>query len=300
MELTGQPVLAFGTAGAQGSGIIGALTAVGAVPVRVTSRPKRAEQWRAAGEQAVVADLTDTDSVLSAAQSSGAVAVAGHGPLSLGHAVPAAMSSFIALRGLGLPVTVNTGSPTPPEGAPDPFGGRATAQALLDAGVTVLTPTGYLENHAAPWALARIAAGELIYPRPATDVVAWIAAGDLGRAAVAALGHDIEGELLALAGPELLSFDGLAVELGDGLGRELNFVRVAPAEYGAALAPFLGVQGAASVEAAYASMPEQPNPGFNPPEAGANWERLGIAPVTARQWAGTVLAGALGAFMAAR
>jgi len=228
--------------------------------------------------------------VLAAANESGAVAVIAHVPLAMGPEAAKAVGSFLALREAGLPVTVNTGSPTAPEGAPDPFGTRPMTQALLGAGVTVLTPTGYLENHAAPWATPRIPAGELIYPRPAADALAWIAAGDMGRAAAAALAADIQGELLALAGPQLLTFDELAAELGAGLGTELRFVRITPAEYGAAVRPFLGEQGAAGVEAAYASMPEGRNPGFDPPEAAGNWQRLGVTPTRAREWAAQVLA----------
>lgn len=293
MSLEGQRVLVFGTDGAQGVGLVPALLRNGAVPVRATSRPQRAEQWRAAGEASVVADLADAGSVLAAAEQSGASAVAGHIPLALGPAAPDAVASYVALRSADLPVTVNIGAPVAAPGTPDPFGSRAVADALLAAGATVLTPTGYLENHAAPWALAALARGELIYPRPALDVLAWIAAGDLGRAAVAALDRGILGERLVLAGPEALTFEQLAATVGAVLDRPVRFVQVSPSEYATQLRPFVGEQAAAGVEAAYGAMPPTSNPAFDPPEAAATWQRLGLAPTSARQWATSVLRPAL-------
>lgn len=292
MELAGTRVLAFGTAGAQGSGLAGAITARDATAVLVTSRPERARTWAAAGRDAVVADLTDVGSIRAAVD--GVDAAALHLPLGLGspEGAAAAVTAIRALRDAGLPVVVNLGSPVPPSGAPDPFGVRPTAEAVLATGATALTPTAYLENHAAPWAVGPIGRGELLYPRPADDVLAWIAAGDLGVAAVAALAAGITGELLALAGPAALTFDELAAEIAAGIGRPVTFRRVTAAGYGDLLRPVLGEPAAAGVEAAYGSMPETPNP-VMAPDADAAWTRLGVVPTTARDWAATVLAPAL-------
>lgn len=296
MNLSGHRVLVVGTSGAQGSGLVPAVLAHGAVPVRLTHADATAKAWREDGEEAVVADLTDTAAVLAAAREAGVAAVAGILPLALGtpERFGAAVGTYAALAGSGLPVAVNTGTPLPPPGAPDVMGARATADALAAAGVAVVTPTGYLENHVAPWALAHLREGELIYPRPAEDLIAWTAAADMGAAAVAAIATDVRGEVLALSGPAALTFADLAAELGAGTGRELAFRRVTPAEYGDAVRPYLGDQGAAGVEAAYASMPEASNPGMAPAEAAANWQRLGVRPTPVRQWAQQVLAPALG------
>jgi uncharacterized protein YbjT (DUF2867 family) len=288
----------FGTDGAQGSGLLPALSAAGAVPVRASSRRDKVEAWRAAGTDAVVADLTDPGAVVAAAGDSGAAAVAGHLPLALGPRAGRAVESYRALRASGLPVAVNTGTPVPPPQAPDPQDARATAGALRDAGAVVLTPTAYLENHAAPWGLPRLARGELIYPRPAGDVIAWVAAADLGRAVIAALGQGRGGELLALAGPRALTFTDLAAEISAGLGRVLTFVRVTPAEYGDALRPYLGDAAAAGVQGAYAAMPETPNPAFDPPGAAQAWRDLGVVPASAREWAAATLRPRLAAAVA--
>lgn len=307
MRLTGRRVLAFGTAGAQGSGLVPALLARGAVPVRATSRPERAERWRAAGEQAVVADITDPDAVVRAAEEHRVAAVTAHIPLPLtvegsgsGDGSAAVIASIRALREAGLTVTVNVGAPVAPPGVPDVYRNRPVAESLIATGASVLTPTLYLDNHAAPWSLSRIAAGELFYPRPASDPVAWISAADLGRAATAALAEDLLGELLVLAGPQVLTFDDLAVEFGAGLGRELRFVGVTPAEFGDALRPLLGDRAAAGVRAAYESQSPEPNPLVAPAVADATWARLGIVATTARDWAATVLRPAFEAFAAGR
>ncbi|MGS0686212.1 SDR family oxidoreductase [Nakamurella sp. GG22] len=301
MHLDGKNILTFGTTGAQGAGLVPAVAAVGGTAVRATTNPDRARRWRSEGVATVVANLLEPDTVRTAVDDlvrggdpvSGVEAAALHVPLGLGGpaTVEAVIASIGALREAGLPVSVNLGSPVPPPGVPDPFGARAMAAAVLETGAVALSPTAYLENHAAPWALDPISRGELPYPRPSGDTVAWIAAADLGTAAVAALSSDIAGELLVLAGPQRLTFDDLARELALGLGRDLAFQRVSPAQYADLLRPFMG--GAAdAVGSVYASMPEGPNP-LMTPRAEPTWERLGVTPTSARTWASTVLAAAL-------
>ena len=287
MDLQGVRVLAFGTAGAQGSGLVEALEARGAVPVRVSSRPSTVDGWRDQGDQALLADLSRPESV----DPSAAEAAVLHVTLSLcsPDGVGAVLATVRRLRAAGLPVAVNTGTPAPAEGAPDPFGGRATAEAFLGAGATVLTPTAYLENHAAPWALGPLAAGELVYPRPAHDPLAWITARDVTAAAVAALAGGVGDELVRLAGPQVLTFDELAAEIGEGLGREFAFRRVSADQYADLLRPVVGDQAAAGVAAAYGSMPEDPNPAMAF-DASGSWARLAVEPTSARQWAREVLA----------
>lgn len=287
MDLQGVRVLAFGTAGAQGSGLVEALTARGAVPLRVSSRPATVDGWRDQGYNALTADLSRAESI----DPSAAEAAALHLPLSLGspEGVAAVVATVRRLRGAGLPVVVNTGTPAPAEGASDPFGGRGTAEAFVAAGATVLTPTAYLENHAAPWALGPLAAGELVYPRPAHDPLAWIAARDVTAAAVAALAGDVGAELVRLAGPQVLTFEQLAGEIGEGVNRETVFRRVSAQEYADLLRPVIGDQAATGVAAAYGSMPEEANPSMAF-DASSSWSRLGVEPTSAREWARQVLA----------
>jgi uncharacterized protein YbjT (DUF2867 family) len=156
----------------------------------------------------------------------------------------------------------------------------------------VLGVTAYLENHQAPWALPRLAAGELVYPRPPEDPVAWLTAHDVTAAAVAALDGDHAGHALQLAGPAVLTFVELTDELATGLGRPLTFRQVNPREYGELLRPVVGDAAAEGVAAGYAAMPPGPNP-LMARDASATWQALGVTPTPARQWAATHLATAL-------
>jgi hypothetical protein len=48
----------------------------------------------------------------------------------------------------------------------------------------------------------------------------------------------------------------------------------------------------------YGAMPPEPAPPMNPAEAAANWERLGVTPTAARDWAALLLRPALEGFTA--
>lgn len=296
MQLAATTVLALGTTGAQGSGLLDALAGRGARAVRVTSDPARADAWRADGQAAATADLVDPGSLVAAAMSTGAEAAVLHVPLGLGSpdGVAAVVASVAALREAGLAVAVNVGGPVPAEGAPDPTGRRPLAEALAATGAAVVAPTAYLENHLAPWATGLLASGELAYPRPAEDVVAWIAARDVTAAAVASLAGDRGGTVTLLAGPQRLTFAELTAEVSGGLGRPLVFREVGPQEYGAMLEPFLGPDAAAGVAGFYAAMPRTPDPSLAP-DVGDVWGSLGLVATTARQWAAEVLAPVLAA-----
>ena len=291
MQLDGTQVLALGTTGSQGSGLVHALEQQRAQPVRVTSDPARAAAWQAAGLRSEFADLTDPDSLRAAVRSSEARAAVLHVPLGL--AGPQGWASVVAgvtvLRELGLVVAVNIGSPVPADGAPDPRGGRDRAAALTATGAVVVSPTAYLENHLSPWSAGPLAVGELPYPRPVDDVIAWITARDVTVAAVAGLAGDHGGQLFRLAGPQPLSFADLAEELGAGLGRRLVFREVSAQEYGDMLRPFIAEEAADAVAGMYGSMPRTPDPSLSP-DAGDVWRRLGVTPTPARRWAADVLA----------
>ncbi|WNV75616.1 hypothetical protein [Geodermatophilus sp. DSM 44513] len=294
MELSGARVLAFGTSGDQGSGLVEALRAHGAVPVVATSRAGRVAQLRADGEEAVQADLTAPDAVAAAAGEAGAVAAVLHVPLAVSTrgGAGSVVASVGALTAAGLPVAVNLGTVLPPPGAPDPFGAAALAEGLLGTGAAVLGVTAYLENHATPWALGPLSRGELVYPRPAGDPIAWMTARDVTAAAVAALARDVRGRALQLSGPTVLSFDQLAAEVGAGLGREVVYRRITPDEFADLLRPVLGPEAAAGVAGGYAAMPEEPNP-LMAVDSSAAWAELGVTPTLAREWAAQVLSSRL-------
>ncbi|MGL5858024.1 MAG: hypothetical protein ACRC35_06400 [Angustibacter sp.] len=295
MDLQGNRVLVFGTAGVQGLGLVEQVVARGAVPVRASTRLERVQQWRSAGEDAVLADLLHPDSVraLVADPSSAARAAALHVPVGLKgpDAAGQVVASVGAMRDAGLPVAVSVGTVVPPPGAPDPFGVGPLTRALVDTGASVLAPTAFLENHAAPWAMARMAAGELCYPRPSDDVVGWVTTRDVTAGLVASLERDLGAVLLTLSGTPL-TFKQLAAELAAGTGRELVFRRVTAVEFGDLARPFLGDQVADQIAEAYGSMPDGPNP-LMAPDSGPAWHALGMSVTSARSWATTHLKAAL-------
>jgi uncharacterized protein YbjT (DUF2867 family) len=283
VRLDGVRVLTVGAGGMHGTGLIEALEARGAVPVRVSSRRNRVRAWTEAGLGGVLADLRSAESIRRAAR--GAQAAVVHVPASLAavRRTPLVLAALRALREAGLAVVVNLGAPVPLVGTPDPAGRRQLEERATAEGVTVLAPTAYLENHAAPWMLRSLLEGELLYPRPFGDSVAWLTARDVNSAAVAALAGDITGETVSLAGPRALTFDQLVDEVGAGLGRPIRFRRVSALEYGDMLQPYLGDDAAASVTATYRAMPEEQNPLMVPGTAAA-WARLHIVPTPAAEW----------------
>jgi uncharacterized protein YbjT (DUF2867 family) len=282
MEIAGRRVLAFGTRGAQGSGLAEALEAASAVPVLVSSSPHQVETWRTEGREAIHADLMSPESVASLTTAADAAVL--HLPFRLyGPPLAAVIESATRLAALGLRVSVNLGAPVPPPDVPDHQGSRARAEALLGAGVVVVTPTAYLENHLLPPARRMLLDGELVYPLPEAVQLAWITSRDVTRAAVAGLSGPA-GRLYGLAGPEVLSFGELARALAAGSGRAIRFRQITPAAYADMLRPIIGDQGAAGVEQAYSSMPPVTSP-MMAFDASDVWGELGIKPTYAREWA---------------
>ncbi|MGL5927493.1 MAG: hypothetical protein ACRCY8_01030 [Dermatophilaceae bacterium] len=290
LDVAGSTVLALGVAGSQGTGLVDALRERDASPVLVSSRPEQVSAWLSAGERAALGDLRHATGLADVARDVAAVAAVLHVPLSLGgpDGAAAVVESVRSLRDHGLRVAVNVGTPVPAEEAPDPFGARSLAAALTATGAVVVSPTAYLENHVAPWALGPIAEGELVYPRPADDQVAWVATRDVTAAAAAALDAGAEGRVLPVAGPEVLTPGELASAIGDALGRTVRFRRVDADEWAALLTPALGEAAAKGVAAAYRAMPEESNPALSQ-DASTTWQLLGITPRTARTWAAETL-----------
>lgn len=285
MELRGARVLVFGTAGSQGAGLAELAAELGAVPVRVSSDPERVAAWRRAGRQAELADLTRPDTI--AAVAAGARAAVLHPPASIdpSRRLTALLFSVGVLRDAGLRVVVSVGGPVPPAHVPDVLGVRTLAEVLVGDGATILAPTAYLESYAAPWALGSLLAGELVSHRPHDAAVAWLSARDVNRAALAALAGGIEGEVIPLAGPAVLSFAHLARELGAGIGRPLSFRRIRAVEFERLLGASLGPTAAALLSVAHGEADALPA-GVTP----GSWQRLGLVPTPAAEWAASHLA----------
>ncbi len=278
-------VAVFGATGTQGRPVAEALLDAGHEVRAVTRSAARAADLAGRGATPVEADLTDLDSVRRAVD--GARAVFFHAPLSAppgsdGPALEAILDAGVE----HLVVNVGMALPDGPVGEPMLDGRVALVQRLLDGGrSTVFVPTGYMENFAAPWSARRVATGELAYPRPAQDPVAWLTNDDVGRATVAALATPAAlGRRLRLAGPEVLTFPEVAERLGRALGREVRFRQVSGAEYGRMVGEVLGPQAGAMIGQGYDRMPQDPNPLLAPDTAPAR-ELLGLEFTPLETWA---------------
>ncbi|WP_433412819.1 SDR family oxidoreductase [Microtetraspora malaysiensis] len=126
---------------------------------------------------------------------------------------------------------------------------RWAVRTLQSAGlpVVVLCPPVYLDNLAASWVAGPLAAeGVLRYPLPADLPVPWLSHDDLGAATHAALVRDdLEGAMLKLGGPDVVTGDELAAAFG------ARYSAQDLAEFESGLAMALGAPTAAVVAATY-------------------------------------------------
>lgn len=279
--------LVIGGTGVQGGAVARALVDAGH-EVRAATRDPASAQVPD-GATPVAVDLRDPASIATAAE--GVDGAFFHLPMALGgpDGAQVEQAAIAALRDAGVDHLVyNTGFAIPdePVGQPALDGRVALVGQLVDAGATVLIPTGYMENLAAPWSAPLVLDGELRYPLPPDAVNAWVTNDDVGAATAAALARPevAKGRRYRLAGPEALEMTEVAERLGRALDRTVRYRQVSGAEYGRMLAPHLGEQLGAMVGAGYDRMPPGPNPLLTPDTTAAR-EELGVAFTPLEDWA---------------
>nr|SBO94192.1 similar to nucleoside-diphosphate-sugar epimerases [Nonomuraea gerenzanensis] len=163
---------------------------------------------------------------------------------------------------------------------------RWAMRTLQSAGlpVVVLCPPVYLDNLAAPWVAGPLAAeGVLRYPLPADLPVPWLSLDDLGAITHAALVRDdLEGAVLKIGGPDVVTGD----ELADAFGAQ--YAAQDPADFESGLAMALGASKAAEVAATY-RWAAADHDLFAPVPAVADLLGLRLTPlrtwITAQRWA---------------
>ena len=297
MQLTTTTVLALGTAGAQGSGLLDALAARGARAVRVTSDPARAEAWRADGHAVAVADLTDPASLRRRRARDRRRGGRAARPARASARPTGWRPSSPPWRPCGTrgPCRASTPAARCPTRPPRtrPAGGRWWAPWPA-RGRRSSRPPPTWRTTSRRGRRDRSPQGELLYPRPAEDVVAWVAARDVTAAAVAALVHDRTGEVVRLAGPAAAHL----LRARRGAGRRsrpdgaLPRGRAAGVRATARAVP-RGATAPRAVAGFYAAMPRTPEPSLSP-DVGEVWRDARAssrrAPGT---WAAEVLAPAL-------
>ncbi|WP_165987060.1 NmrA family NAD(P)-binding protein [Streptomyces sp. YIM 98790] len=277
-------VVVHGATGTQGVPVVRKLLAAGHRVRAAVRNPSVPGLPR--GAEPVTADLSSPDSLAAAYTGADAVVV----QLPLVFAADAALQQaeavLTALKQAGVRQAVfNTSGPVMTEPIGVPFlDARARLAAELPGVVpaaTVIAPARtYMENLSAPWSAPLVAAGEVAYPLPADLPVPWLAMDDLGAAVAGLLASPAPPPLRVLAGPQALTGEEVAAELGAALGLPVRWRAITPEETERMLAPHLGPEAAAGIAASYMPPPPDAPPAPEPDPA-----VVSTGSTTLREWA---------------
>ncbi|MFI6297221.1 SDR family oxidoreductase [Nonomuraea sp. NPDC050790] len=239
--------LVLNAAGAQGGAIARRLLAEG-LPVRAFTRGGRPPQ----GARPFTGDLADGAAVKAAFDG------VTHASVMLPMVYdPETVAGYVRnVRDAALAAGVrrlvfNTGNrlPARDSGLPAFETRRLAGDELRAAGLPVveLRPPIYLDNLAAPWVAAPLAAeGVLAYPLPADLPVAWLSHADLAEITLAALTLDgLEGRILDVGAAEAVTGADLAAAIG------ARYEAQDPDAFETPLATLAGPATAAAVAATY-------------------------------------------------
>jgi uncharacterized protein YbjT (DUF2867 family) len=287
-------VLVIGASGAQGGSVAQRLIESGYEVLAAARHTERLRPLVDRGARAVSVDLTNAAEVADAAR--GVRFAFFHMPMSLagpegGRHEAAALRALLDAGVEHVSYNVGFAMPAEPVGSPELDGRIELVQEMLRTGkVTVLVPTGYLENFSAPWSVAKLDEGELVYPLSPEVRVAWVTNLDVGSCTARAFDTpDARGRRLRVAGPENLTLPEVARRIGKALGRTITFRRLSGNEYADMLAPYVGEQVARGIGAGYDRMAEDQNPLMTPDTAETR-ELLNVEFTDVERWAREVLA----------
>lgn len=209
---------------------------------------------------------------------------------------PGAMTAFVddwvrfARSGGVKRIVLNVGGTPGPAKANPLFADLHAAQdSVVASGLpfVVLQPTIYLDNLAAPWAAQGLAAGTIAYPAAPEVQVSWMSHETLGRWVVAVASGAADGRVLSIGGPQALSGDDLAREVGTAIGRQLSYVPIPLAAFAGGMNAAMGAPAGDRLASMYAWLADHPTSlRVDPTEA----DRFGIGLETARAFAARVLA----------
>lgn len=181
------------------------------------------------------------------------------------------------------------GTPGPADVSPFFADLHAAADKVAGSGLAhvILQPTIYFDNLAAPWAKDAIANGMIVYPAAPDVPVSWMSHRTLGAWVAAVAGGRADGKRIAIGGPDALTGDQLAEQIGRGLGRDFNYVPLAPSDFAQGINATMGPPAGDRLGALYEWLAQNPHSmTVDPSEAG----RFGIALENAADFAVRVLA----------
>lgn len=209
---------------------------------------------------------------------------------------PGAMTDFvdhwvdIAKRGSTGRIVLNVGGTPGPADANALFADLHTAQARIAASglpFVILQPTIYLDNLAAPWAAGGLAAGTIAYPAAPEIEISWLSHHTLGQWVVAIADGRADGRVIPIGGPEALSGDGLAREIGKGVDRAFAYVAIPPLSFAEGMNAAMGAPAGDRLASIYSWLSDHPmSMRVDPSEAAA----FGVQLETAQAFAARVLA----------
>lgn len=162
---------------------------------------------------------------------------------------------------------------------------RAVRATVLSGAVpaSVVQPTVYMDNLAAPWAVGPVAAGVLAYPAPSAARVSWVSHATLAAAVVAAAEHpDAPGRTYDIGGPEPLTGPALAERLGRVLGRAVRYEAVPLDAFAAGMNAAMGAPAGDDIADLYRHLAESPDAFARD---GSALAALGVAPEPFEAWA---------------
>ncbi|GGG67975.1 SDR family oxidoreductase [Paenibacillus radicis (ex Gao et al. 2016)] len=251
---TTKRVLVYGAAGVQGGAVAEKLLQAGFEVHAFARTEEKAELLRSKGIQAQQGDLNDYESLLQAHQHADIVylqlPVDYRPELARGYlrnAIAAAKSAQIELLVLNTNVFV-------PDQTTEAVAIEFKRELMNDAQesglpVVFLQPTLYLENLFVPGVFNDQV---LAYPVPAQEPLAWVSIDDAAQYAVYAIQHpELAGQTIPVIGPDYLTGQQLAAQLGETLGRPVAFHSLATTDFEAALRPLLGEETSAGLAGLY-------------------------------------------------
>ena len=200
------------------------------------------------------------------------------------HWVEAAQSGKVQRIGLNL-----GGTPGPAEVNPFFADLHAAVDRVTGSGLpyVILRPTIYFDNLAAPWARDALTNGMIVYPAAPDVAVSWLSHRTLGAWVAAVARGAADGRTIAIGGPDALTGEQLARQIGQGLGRDLHYVPLALADFAQGINAAMGPPTGHRLAAIYEWLGQNPESmTANPSEAA----QFGVTLEPAAAFAARVLA----------
>lgn len=244
-------VVVHGSTGAQGAPVAAELSSAGHDVVAISRQP---------GPGVTVADLGDQASLRAAYADAEALFI--HLPIPSSPEAPGQWVSSVlgALPGANMKrVVVSTSGVALHDAGPsEAFQQRlAGTKAFVDGldqvadSVVALAPRLFLENLLLPFISGpAIADGVLSYPIAADKPISWISHRDVAKAVATALDPETEAGIYDL-GIDAITGDELARRVGVGIGKDLRYEAISPAEFTARATPLFGPDMAAGIGGLY-------------------------------------------------